>query len=293
MYLKNNYLFISSALIATLITGITLTYDGTASLTGISYSSPANFLADLIPNFQLNGLLLLAFLSGIVSSTLLITRPMRAAYRAREAQLQANQTQLEALNRELHRQATSDGLLGIANRREFERVLDLEWRRADRERQPLSLLMIDVDCFKLYNDTYGHLKGDDCLQKVAAALQSVVCRPGDLVARYGGEEMVVLLPKTGLEGASQMAQRIHSTLAECSIPFPDSSIARHVTVSIGAASMLPSSSISAHVLIAHADDGLYAAKDNGRNRTEVVPRLRLIASADDPTPLPPQAQGIS
>lgn len=195
-----------------------------------------------------------------------------------------NQKQLERLNRQLHHQATNDGLLGIANRREFERVLELEWRRAIRERQPLSLLMIDVDHFKVFNDTYGHLQGDECLQQIAALLKDATARPGDLAARYGGEEMAILLPGTGLAGAAHMAQRIHALLAEWAVPFPDSPVASHVTVSIGIASMLPERHASAHTLIAQADKGLYAAKDNGRNRSEAVPRLRLVASLDTQTP---------
>lgn len=195
-----------------------------------------------------------------------------------------NQKQLETLNRQLHHQATSDGLLGIANRREFERVLELEWRRAIRERQPISLLMVDVDHFKVFNDNYGHLQGDECLQRVAALLKEATARPGDLAARYGGEEMAILLPGTGLAGAAHMAQRIHALLAEWAVPFPDSPVASHVTVSIGIASILPEQRVSAHTLIAQADEGLYAAKDNGRNRSEAVPRLRLVGSLDAPTP---------
>lgn len=197
--------------------------------------------------------------------------------------LKEDRERLEALNRKLHHQATSDGLLGIANRREFERMLKLEWRRAIRERQPLSLLMVDVDNFKIYNDTYGHLKGDECLQQIAATLKGITGRPGDLLARYGGEEMAILLPRTEQEGALHIAQRVHASLTERAIPFLDSLVADHVTVSIGVASMLPSQNVSAHTLIAHADKGLYAAKDNGRNRTEIIPRLRLIASKDGET----------
>ncbi|QJQ95127.1 MULTISPECIES: diguanylate cyclase [Halomonadaceae] len=238
-------------------------------------------LIELPPGLPRSSLILLAFIGGIALTITLIVRPMRNAYQEREQQLKNKQKQLEALNDKLHRQATSDGLLGIANRREFERVLKLEWRRAARERQPLSLLLIDVDNFKVFNDTYGHLEGDECLRHIASTLKEAAARPGDLVARYGGEEMAILLPRTELEGATHMAQRIHDLLAERACAFPASPVANHVTVSIGVTSMLPVRHANAHTLIKQADEGLYAAKANGRNRTEVVSRIRLIASMDD------------
>lgn len=258
---------------AILIVGLALVVSALASETVLA---PAALLSELASAGT--GLALLSFLGGVALSFALIVRPMRQAHHARVAQLRLAQERLEAENFELHRQATSDDMLGIANRREFERVLELEWRRAARERQPLSLLMIDVDHFKTYNDTYGHLAGDLCLQQVAAALKDTTERPGDLVARYGGEEIAILLPRTGLDGATHMAQRIHAKLAERAHPFAASPVADHVTVSIGAASLLPVRNSNAHSLIQQADEGLYAAKESGRNRTEVVGHLRLIAS---------------
>lgn len=236
----------------------------------------ATFPTDLAPGALQTGLILAAFLSGIALASALILRPLRDA-QAREAELMQTQAMLEALNNELHQQATQDGLLGIANRREFERVLKLEWRRAARERQPLSLLMIDVDHFKVFNDTHGHLEGDRCLQQVAAVLNEAANRPGDLLARYGGEEMAILIPRTGLEGATVLAQRIHTLLAERGIAFQASPVANQVTVSIGVASLLPIRHLSPHTLIQQADEGLYTAKEEGRNKTGIVPQLRLTA----------------
>lgn len=180
-------------------------------------------------------------------------------------QFKQDQRKLEALNHQLQRLAASDGLLGIANRREFERVLEREWQRACRSGEPLGLLMADVDYFKLYNDTYGHLDGDECLKQVARVLEDAAQRPTDLVARYGGEEMVLLLPGTDLEGALHVAGRIQALLARQAIPFPESSAADHVTVSIGAASTRPTHSITPDTLVEQADQALYRAKENGRN----------------------------
>lgn len=183
-------------------------------------------------------------------------------------------TEFKQAQQALEALSATDGLLGIANRREFDRVLDKEWRRSVRERQPLALLMIDVDSFKLYNDTYGHLAGDECLRQVAQMLKDAVARPGDLVARYGGEEMTILLPDTDLDGALSVAEHIHETLAHKRISFPVSTVAERLTVSIGVASMRPSPDQKPAVLVAEADAGVYAAKHAGRNstRARALPR---------------------
>ncbi|WP_220250454.1 GGDEF domain-containing protein [Billgrantia montanilacus] len=239
----------------------------------------ATLPTDLAPGVLHTGLILASFLSGAALASAIILPALRNAH-ARETTLKQTQVELKALNDDLHRQASRDGLLDIANRREFERVLKLEWRRAARERQSLSLLMIDVDHFKVFNDTYGHLEGDRCLQEVSAVLNEAANRPGDLLARYGGEEMVILVPRTGQEGATVLAQRIHSLLAERGIAFHASPIADHITVSIGVASMLPIRNLNPHTLVQQADEGLYIAKDEGRNGTVSIPRLRLIPSPE-------------
>ncbi|MCE9681875.1 diguanylate cyclase [Halomonas alkalisoli] len=236
----------------------------------------ATFPIALAPGALHTGLILASFLSGIALASA-VALPLLRKAQAREAQLMQTQAVLEALNEDLHHQATRDGLLGIVNRREFERALKLEWRRAARERQPLSLLMIDVDHFKVFNDTYGHLEGDRCLQEVTAILNQAANRPGDLLARYGGEEMVILVPRTGQAGATVLAERIHALLTEHGIAFGASPVADRVTVSIGVASLLPVRHRSPQALIQQADEGLYAAKKEGRNKTATVPQLRLIA----------------
>lgn len=292
MHMKPQYPLLNSLAILILIAfviGAALAISGMAPALTTVADRTVGFFANLPPGALGMGLALISFLCGVVLSAVLIQRSLRNNYQSRLAQLQQERQQLEVLNEELHHQAASDGLLGMANRREFERVLTLEWRRSARERQPLTLLMVDVDCFKRYNDTYGHLAGDDCLQQVAAALKDAAARPGDLVARYGGEEMAILLPHTGLAGAMHMARRVHALLAERAIAFTASPVADHVTVSIGVSALLPAPNANPHTLIKQADDALYTAKESGRNRTESISRLRLIASQDSEAP--PRARG--
>ncbi|MEO7578938.1 MAG: diguanylate cyclase [Massilia sp.] len=164
----------------------------------------------------------------------------------------------------LEQLATRDGLTGLANRRCFDDTLHAEWSRAMRQKQPLSLLMVDVDNFKAYNDAYGHVGGDDCLKRIASAVSSEM-RANDLVARYGGEEFAVILPNQSLKGAAIVAERIRCRVEQLKVP---SGIAtsQNVTVSIGAATALPSYDTDAGQLVSTADAALYRAKHMGRNR---------------------------
>jgi diguanylate cyclase (GGDEF)-like protein len=167
---------------------------------------------------------------------------------------------------ELERLATRDGLTGVANRRSFDGTLNMEWRRASRESRALSLLMIDVDHFKRYNDTYGHQGGDDCLRRVAGAMSDSVKRSSDAVARYGGEEFAILLPATDPAGAGVVAERIRAAVEALRLPHSGSDIAGHVTVSIGVASATVTSDGVPTQLVGAADAALYRAKKEGRNR---------------------------
>jgi len=178
--------------------------------------------------------------------------------------------QLQAANEELQRLASLDGLTQIANRRRFDQYLDAEWQRLKREQVPLSLIFLDVDFFKLYNDTYGHLAGDDCLRQLASAFKSIVKRPADLVARYGGEEFAVILPNTEIQGAVYMAQTIRQAVRNLAIPHAQSSVCDRVTVSLGVASIVPNSEISPQDLINAADKALYLAKRQGRDQVHAV-----------------------
>ncbi|WP_295991756.1 sensor domain-containing diguanylate cyclase, partial [Rugamonas sp.] len=163
----------------------------------------------------------------------------------------------------LQQLATRDGLTGLANRRCFDDTLNAEWQRALRQQQALSLLMVDVDNFKQYNDAYGHVGGDDCLQRIASAVASEM-RANDLVARYGGEEFAVILPNQSLKGAAIVAERIRCRVEQLHLPNMGSE--RHVvTVSIGAATALASADNEPGQLVATADGALYRAKHMGRN----------------------------
>jgi diguanylate cyclase (GGDEF)-like protein/PAS domain S-box-containing protein len=164
----------------------------------------------------------------------------------------------------LEQLATRDGLTGLANRRCFDDTMHAEWSRAMRQKQPLSLLMVDVDNFKAYNDANGHLGGDECLKRVASAVASEM-RANDLVARYGGEEFAVILPNQSLKGAAIVAERIRCRVEQLAVPNRDGPAA-HVTVSIGAATAFASSDTDSSQLVAIADAALYRAKHMGRNR---------------------------
>jgi len=173
---------------------------------------------------------------------------------------------LASANRELEKLSRQDGLTGIANRRYFDSYLVTEVRRGARERQPLSLILSDVDHFKAFNDCYGHQAGDDCLRRVAAALSSAGRRPADLAARYGGEEFAMVLPGTVLEGAVDVAQAVSRVIDGLAIPHARSAVDRKVTLSQGIVSLTPEKETSSEDLIQRADQALYMAKQQGRNR---------------------------
>lgn len=166
--------------------------------------------------------------------------------------------------------AAHDGLTGIANRRAFDERLAVEWSRAAREQQPVSLLLLDIDFFKYYNDNYGHQQGDECLRRVASAMSAAVFRAADLPARYGGEEFVVLMPNTAVSGAKAVAQRICAQISDLRLPHAHSDVADHITASIGVATLCPGPGELANQLVAAADAALYAAKNAGRNRVIVA-----------------------
>lgn len=171
---------------------------------------------------------------------------------------------LDAANRELTRLSAVDGLTGIANRRQFDEALSREWRRCLRAREPLALLMCDVDSFKRYNDRYGHPAGDECLKRVAAALHGKLRRPADLAARYGGEEFAAILPDTGVEGACLVAESMRAAVESLGLPH-EASTAAVVTISVGVAALIPQQMESMKEIVDAADAALYAAKRRGRN----------------------------
>jgi len=168
------------------------------------------------------------------------------------------------LTERLKKQSYVDGLTQIANRKYFDETLHKEWLRCRRMKTSLSLIMVDIDHFKLYNDTYGHQAGDSCLQRVAQALETAISRPADLLARYGGEEFVVVLPETSSEGGKVVAELLQATVENLHIPHSASTTAGYVTISLGVATTT-SRVIPKKELIEYADKALYASKNSGRN----------------------------
>ena len=159
-----------------------------------------------------------------------------------------------------------DSLTGLANRRHFDECLSLEWRRAIREGTPISLMLVDVDHFKSYNDTYGHLQGDECLKQIASSALNSVARPGDVVSRYGGDEFTIILANTANEGAMKVGNAVCAGVRGCGLKH-DTNRRGVVTVSVGCATMFPKSGMEASSLIDLADRALYSAKRDGRDMT--------------------------
>ncbi len=174
--------------------------------------------------------------------------------------------ELSAANRELELLSHQDSLTRIANRRHFDSYLSQELNRAQRQQSDLSLILIDIDHFKRFNDRYGHLVGDGCLRKVASALAAGCRRPTDLAARYGGEEFAIILPETSLTGAVAISDSLRGALAELAVPHADSDVSDVVTMSQGIVSIIPDSKTTTEDLVRRADLALYEAKSKGRDR---------------------------
>ena len=201
--------------------------------------------------------------------------PLAAALADMATKLAERERELRAANQHLEALASIDALSGLANRRSFDARLEAEWRSAGRLGQPIALLMLDVDHFKLFNDGYGHVQGDDCLRQIGLALTSGTTGHADFAARYGGEEFVLLLPDANYGKALDIAERLRSAVAALHLPNAAAPCG-HVTVSIGVASRVPRDGETAQSLIQAADAGLYAAKRHGRN----------VVAVDSPALLP-------
>lgn len=193
-----------------------------------------------------------------------VMRQRDEAYRA----LRESQKQLVETNLALRRLTQSDGLTGLANRRYFDEYLETEWARGMQEHRELSVLMIDVDHFKTFNDTYGHVAGDDALQRVAQAMRDTCNRPSDLVARYGGEEFAAILPSTSPGGARLIAEKLRIAVLALGIAHSASTTASTITVSVGCATVVPEADQASAYILGLADQRLYDAKRAGRNRVQ-------------------------
>ncbi|MBW8717922.1 MAG: GGDEF domain-containing protein [Variovorax paradoxus] len=223
----------------------------------------ANWWRDTL--WHSGGVVLLSLIVGFIGWRLV--RQFQLQTRT-EAELRQARDALETLNKTLNTLAMEDGLTGLANRRQFDVALDSEYSRAARNASTLALIMMDVDCFKQYNDIYGHAAGDECLQTIGRTIARVASRrPGDLAARYGGEELAVLLPNTDVAGAVMLAERIRSAVRELKIEHAGTADG-FVTLSAGVDALSPQAGIGGQPkeLIRSADKALYAAKSGGRNR---------------------------
>lgn len=248
------------------------------------------------PEFEVSGLEIGAadFIAKPINPPLLVARAR-------------TQLRMKQLSDQLRHQSTTDAMTGIANRRRFDERLESEWQRARRERHALSLLLLDVDHFKRFNDRYGHPAGDACLRAVAQAAAGCIQRPADLAARYGGEEFAVLLPHTDRAGAGCVARRLLAAVRELGIEHDDSLTAKHVTVCVGLAVYDRDSPcwtaaradgpwgedaraiyVDAPALLRAADLALYAAKNTGRDRARMV-EVGLVNDPAAVHPLPPGA----
>ncbi len=206
------------------------------------------------------------YLKKPVSETVLKAKMLAMSRMVEAHRSMARTTQeLNETNRKLQRLSTTDKLTGIANRHMFDELLKREWRRCERMKQPISLIMIDADYFKQYNDTYGHQAGDACLKAIAKQVARAAPRATDLAARYGGEEFVLVLGETTADGATWVANNIRQHVSDLMMPHAASSFG-HVTVSCGLASMKPHEGRRLQDLVFAADEALYGAKAQGRNR---------------------------
>lgn len=227
-----------------------------ASLAGYAMNVSADWA--LFYWFSVGGLIVTLFIGAVHE------RQERISF-LRGLLLEHESAERERLNAILARHASEDQLTGLPNRRHFSEALVREWDRSSRTQKPLALLFMDVDYFKRFNDSLGHLAGDDCLAAIGEAIQSAVLRPADLAARYGGEEFVVLLPETEVEGAMEVAQRVLEAVDARAIRHPASSVAPHVTMSIGVAVLVPQGN-RPQLLVDAADAALYEAKGRGRHQ---------------------------
>lgn len=236
-----------------------------ASFTGATIAITITLMFSLKPDWHLSSS---TFLGGCMLGVVLRYRDERYLRRdyLHARLLTLDNERIQAMADQLERLSFLDGLTGLANRRYFDSNLDKAWRTCQRENAPLTVIMLDVDFFKPYNDEYGHQQGDQALRDLAATIAAQAVRPQDLVARYGGEEFVALLPWVDEASAGHMAERILQAVRDLKLPHLSSTCADHITVSAGVATLVPVAELQPSSLVAAADEALYQAKRTGRNR---------------------------
>lgn len=257
--------------LASLRLTVTLLIGIFAAFTALAIIATLNLPADFGQYAQYAGL---SNVIGFAIAFMIEQRDRRAFLQSRLIEIEKQQ--LNKLSQEMARISQEDALTTLANRRHFNEVLAREWAIAEREVHPLSLMFIDVDHFKPYNDTYGHLEGDKTLNRVGRTLKKMAKRPADLAARYGGEEFVLLLPNTDTEGAYVLAQEVQAAIDALAIPHKSSKAGKTVSVSIGLSTVTPNDGNSITTLIDQADEGVYAAKKAGRHRIRIHPAPEVL-----------------
>ncbi|MFT4937244.1 MAG: diguanylate cyclase (GGDEF)-like protein [Paraglaciecola sp.] len=248
----------------------------------LAFSVPA-VLPFILHIFIIGGQINIALSFGVLVYSTVAIRSLIPVNRSIKASIKLNFEldreiqERKLVENKLRQISLEDGLTGLANRRHFDELIDKEVRHAKRESLPLSLIMIDIDCFKAYNDRYGHLEGDDCLKKTSQCLRESLSRPDDICARYGGEEFAVILPNTDPDGAYKVAENLRENILKLNIPHLDSQVAglSSISISAGLASVLPNSKSGVADLIQRADKALYQAKYFGRNQVKVNPQFEV------------------
>jgi len=276
-----------SSLLAMIMGGLTITrlHFNYAALTASIYILASAFA--LLPMTEANPLVTYYLWLNVIAVSLCLVavytyeRTIRREF-LQKILIQRKNNELRKANEKLKTLVDVDPLTNIANRRYLDQVLDQEWRRAKRRNYSIAILMVDIDFFKAYNDSLGHLNGDSCIQRVATRIGQIMRRPGDLVARYGGEEFAVVLPALNIDEANRLAESVCDAIESLSIEHPNSSVSPYVTVSVGAAAMIPVEPYNKQDLVAMADEALYQAKSQGRNQTAkvVIPQQVSLLDSD-------------
>lgn len=268
---RNTYITILLCLIALAVAiglGILISYRITEPILQLSEASRKLKTRDFDGKVAIGGI---KELETLAESFNQMSEELGTYSRSLEEKVRERTSALEQSNQQLQNLATIDELTQVGNRRHFNQYLYLEWRRMAREKQPLSLILFDVDNFKRYNDRYGHPAGDTCLQQIAQTTMDLVRRSVDLVARYGGEEFAVILPNTPASGAIHIAERITHAVKGLQIPHASSDVSSYVTVSLGVATLMPDPESSPDLIVTRADRALYQAKQQGRDRIVTYP----------------------